>query len=315
MPMMDEHGFDLWADGYDQSVGLSDEENTYPFAGYKRVLGVIYREVMKRGGGDVLDIGFGTGVLSQRLYQQGCRIWGQDFSPRMVQITREKMPDAQLCCGSFADGLAQELKRQRYDAIIASYSLHHLTDGQKAAFVRQLMAQLRPGGVLLIGDVAFENRAALERCREEAGEAWDEEEIYFVADEWARLMGQKVRFDKLSHCAGVLMMERPPFGLQRMQQIQTELQAKYQDKWGGLSPEKSVSQLLWMMIEAGEMADILKKDGYEAVAQDGQTRRHFVEEACDVLMYLNDVLLCFGVTPEEVEAAYEEKHRRNMLRW
>ena len=33
--MLDNKGFDLWADGYDESVGLSDEENTYPFAGYK----------------------------------------------------------------------------------------------------------------------------------------------------------------------------------------------------------------------------------------------------------------------------------------
>ena len=33
--MLDNKGFDLWADGYDKSVGLSDEENTYPFAGYR----------------------------------------------------------------------------------------------------------------------------------------------------------------------------------------------------------------------------------------------------------------------------------------
>ena len=36
--MLNEQGFDLWADGYDRSVGLSDEGNTYPFAGYKRCL-------------------------------------------------------------------------------------------------------------------------------------------------------------------------------------------------------------------------------------------------------------------------------------
>lgn len=34
--MLNHKGFDLWADGYDKSVGLSDEANTYPFAGYKR---------------------------------------------------------------------------------------------------------------------------------------------------------------------------------------------------------------------------------------------------------------------------------------
>jgi len=110
-------------------------------------------------------------------------------------------------------------------------------------------------------------------------------------------------------------MERKPFSLDRMQEIQKELQAKYLERWGGLSPEKGINQLLWMMIEAGEMADVMKKEGVEAIVEDPAIRAHFVEEVCDVLMYLNDVLLCFGITPEEVEAAYEAKHARNMKRW
>ena len=43
--MLSREGFDLWADGYDQAVGLSDEENSYPFAGYKDVLGGISRSL------------------------------------------------------------------------------------------------------------------------------------------------------------------------------------------------------------------------------------------------------------------------------
>ena len=43
--MLDHKGFDLWADGYDKTVGLSEESNTYPFAGYKNVLGTIYSGV------------------------------------------------------------------------------------------------------------------------------------------------------------------------------------------------------------------------------------------------------------------------------
>ena len=46
--MLDSKGFDLWADGYDKSVGVSDEENTYPFAGYKEVLGTIFQTVAKK---------------------------------------------------------------------------------------------------------------------------------------------------------------------------------------------------------------------------------------------------------------------------
>ena len=53
----------------------------------------------------------------------------------------------------------------------------------------------------------------------------------------------------------------------------------------------------------------------DAIVENASIRAHFVEEVCDVLMYLNDVLLCFGITPEEVEAAYEAKHARTMKRW
>jgi len=105
------------------------------------------------------------------------------------------------------------------------------------------------------------------------------------------------------------------FGFHEMQSIQRELQEKYKDKWGLLTPEVARNQLLWMMIEAGEMADVIKKDGDRAIMQDADVRRHFIEETCDVLMYLNDVLLCYGITPEEVEEVYLEKHERNMKRW
>ena len=55
--MLDNKGFDLWADGYDKTVGVSDEGNTYPFAGYKDVLGTIYKTIMEKPNAVVLDIG------------------------------------------------------------------------------------------------------------------------------------------------------------------------------------------------------------------------------------------------------------------
>ena len=109
--------------------------------------------------------------------------------------------------------------------------------------------------------------------------------------------------------------ERKPFSLDRMHEIQTELQAKYLEKWGGLSPEKSVRTLLWMIGETGEVADIIKKKGEHAIMSDPAVRHDFVEEMCDVLMYFNDLMLCYGITPEELEEVYEAKHARNMKRW
>lgn len=102
--MLNGKEFDLWADGYDKAVGISDEESTYPFAGYKKVLGFIFKTIMETANAVVLDIGFGTGTLTTKLYEQGCSIYGQDFSTRMIALASEKMPYAHLYQGIFQRG-------------------------------------------------------------------------------------------------------------------------------------------------------------------------------------------------------------------
>lgn len=201
--MLDNKGFDLWADGYDKTVGVSEEGNTYPFAGYKNVLGTIYKTIMEKKNAVVLDIGFGTGTLTTKLYENGCPIYGQDFSARMIELAFQKMPNAYLYQGDFTQGLVEPLQAQNYDFIVATYSLHHLTDEQKVCFLRMLRDHLNPGGQVLIGDVAFENRSQLEQCRKNVGDEWDNDEIYFVVDE---LKGEfpELGFKRISHCSGVL---------------------------------------------------------------------------------------------------------------
>lgn len=100
-----------------------------------------------------------------------------------------------------------------------------------------------------------------------------------------------------------------------MQQMQQVLQEKYLEKWGGLSPEMALSKMLWLHGELGEASDIMKKQGNAAIMTDEAVRRKFVEELCDALMYFNDVLLCYGITPEELTEVYAEKFRTNMERW
>ena len=101
----------------------------------------------------------------------------------------------------------------------------------------------------------------------------------------------------------------------KMQDIQKELQEKYKDIWPPLSPKKGRDKLLWMIGEAGEVADIIKKNGDDAVMDDAEVRHEFTEELCDVLMYFNDLMLCYSITPEELRDTYLEKHSKNMKRW
>ena len=205
--MLDNKGFDLWADGYDKAVGISDEENTYPFAGYKESLGRIYQTIMEKPGATVLDVGFGTGTLTTKLYEKGYTIYGQDFSSRMIELASQKMPKAQLFQGDMVNGLVVPLLLQKYDFIVATYSLHHLTDEQKDVFIRIMLEQLNEDGCILIGDVAFETRRELEKSRQETGEEWDHDEIYFVAEEMKRAFPE-LEFEKVSYCSGIFRLSR-----------------------------------------------------------------------------------------------------------
>lgn len=105
------------------------------------------------------------------------------------------------------------------------------------------------------------------------------------------------------------------FSVNEMLELQKKLQERYQDKWEPIGPETGKNKLLWMIGEIGEVIDIVKKNGGEKAVMDTELRVHLVEEMADVLMYYNDVLLCYGITAEELKKAYKEKTERNMNRW
>lgn len=105
------------------------------------------------------------------------------------------------------------------------------------------------------------------------------------------------------------------FGINEMLEMQRTLQERYKDKWEGISPEVGKSKLLWMIGEVGEVIDIIKKNGGTKASEDAELRQNLVEEMADVLMYYNDVLLCYGISAEELKASYISKYEKNMKRW
>ena len=125
----------------------------------------------------------------------------------MIELASEKMPDAQLYQGDFTHGLVDPLKLNSYDFIVATYSIHHLTDSQKIRFLKELLDHLNADGMILIGDVAFESRDELNKCREEDGDGWDDDEFYCVAEE-LRAEFPNLTFEKISFCSGILMISK-----------------------------------------------------------------------------------------------------------
>ena len=105
------------------------------------------------------------------------------------------------------------------------------------------------------------------------------------------------------------------FSINEMQEMQKSLQNKYKDKWEPICPETGKNQLLWMVGEIGEVIDIIKKNGGSKASANAELRKDLVEELADVLMYYNDVLLCYGISADELKSVYTDKFERNINRW
>ncbi|WP_187116615.1 bifunctional GNAT family N-acetyltransferase/class I SAM-dependent methyltransferase [Anaerosalibacter massiliensis] len=201
-------GFDLWSENYDKDVEISDKNNQYPFASYEEVLNTVYNKVCKHKG-VVLDIGFGTGVLTKRLYDDGNKIYGIDFSEKMVEISQKKMPEAKLIQFDFKKGLPKELDGVIFDSVISTYAIHHLTDSQKISLIHMILRNLKDSGIIVFGDVSFVNKSEILIAKEKDSDLWDDTEHYLIADQMAKLLPDlKVNFKKLSYCSGVLTINK-----------------------------------------------------------------------------------------------------------
>ncbi len=105
------------------------------------------------------------------------------------------------------------------------------------------------------------------------------------------------------------------FSINEMHEMQKALQDKYKDRWEPICADAGKNKLLWMIGEIGEVIDIVKKHGGTKASQDEKIRKDLIEELADVLMYYNDVMLCYEITADELKHSYTQKFAKNMSRW
>ncbi len=109
-------------------------------------------------------------------------------------------------------------------------------------------------------------------------------------------------------------MENNDIKISDMMKMQKELWELNKDIWSPMEAKYGRNFLLWMIEEMGEAISVIKKKGDNAIMENLEIRKHFVEEMSDVLMYYTETLLRYGITPEEISSAYIEKHNKNMNR-
>ena len=142
-----EEEFEEWAATYDETVATGSDV----FQGYEAVLDAVAAEVTAREGAAVADIGAGTGNLSARLCGR-LRVTAVEPSAAMRAALTRKLPQVDVRAGDFLH-LPEDLPPQ--DAIVATFSFHHVPPGQRRRSLRGLADALSPQGRLIMADVAF----------------------------------------------------------------------------------------------------------------------------------------------------------------
>jgi len=107
-------------------------------------------------GAKILDVGCGSGWLSEYFARLGYQVKGVDISPDLITMSRERVArvpygvdhETPLRCEFAVHDVELSPLNETFDLIICYDSLHHFED--ERAVMRHLAAMLEPGGLLFI---------------------------------------------------------------------------------------------------------------------------------------------------------------------
>ncbi len=148
---VDRWNFNQIADVYDELV-TRKQEGYNKHERYDEVLDAVVSATVPMPGEAGLDAGTGTGNLAGRLLPYGVKMSGFDQSLEMLRQCRRKHPEVETKLGTF---FAFPFLGNRFDFVVSSYALHHLTDDQKVLALAEFRRVLKPQGRLIIADLMF----------------------------------------------------------------------------------------------------------------------------------------------------------------
>ena len=151
---------DAEAAGYDNDVrNEADPIRT----GYREVLRWVVQQAQITPASRVLELGSGTGNLSELIASCG-ELVSVDISENMETIARRKirhLANRRFIKADILEVFTQELGR--FDAVISTYAVHHLTDQEKQRLFALIFDHLLPSGAAVFGDLMVQNDSEKEQ--------------------------------------------------------------------------------------------------------------------------------------------------------
>lgn len=101
----------------------------------------------------ILDLGAGTGILTELLHEAypDSEITLMDMSSKMLELAKDKFKNITNFEYIEADYLTEDFG-QKYDIVISSLSIHHLSDVEKQFLYRKIHDNLTEGGIFINAD-------------------------------------------------------------------------------------------------------------------------------------------------------------------
>jgi SAM-dependent methyltransferase len=98
-------------------------------------------------GRSVLDVACGPGLYAEELVARGAGVIGFDQSPRMVELSRQRVPSGEFRVHDLADRL-DWLPDDSVDLVLFALALEYVDD--RVSALRELRRVLRPDGALVL---------------------------------------------------------------------------------------------------------------------------------------------------------------------
>lgn len=117
----------------------------------------------RESGARVLEIGCGTGAVTERLVARGVSVEAVEQNPEMIEQARVRLANAPEERVRFLERTAAEidsLEVAAYDAVVASLCFSEMAPSERAFVLREALQRLRPGGVLAVADELRPRRPA-----------------------------------------------------------------------------------------------------------------------------------------------------------
>jgi len=200
------------AQQYDETMREFDRLDLFPYAHYEETLNEVANYLLSsthKQNPTILDLGIGTANLYAKINPSVWNVDGVDFSQNMLEIAKLKAPGVHYHTYDFLKGVPVELQNKKFDFIVSTYCIRHLSLEALVDFIHHYLTYLEPFGKLILADTIFIDEFTKKLAFQKNNETWNHEEHYHVYSQLVNRIKEHLglSFAQIGESSGFIVVE------------------------------------------------------------------------------------------------------------